>query len=77
MLAALALVSQIGGQGLITFALARLPAAYSSVTLLAQPVMAAVFAWVLLQEALGLWQAVGGCVALLGIYLARRASEVG
>jgi drug/metabolite transporter (DMT)-like permease len=75
-LAALALVSQFGGQTLITFALARLPAAYSSVTLLVQPVMAAIFAWVFLGEPLGVLQAAGGCVALLGIYLARQASEV-
>jgi len=75
-LAALALVSQFGGQSLIAFALARLPAAFSSVTLLAQPVMAAVFAWLILGERLGFWQAAGGLLALAGIYWARRASAV-
>lgn len=76
-LAALALISQFGGQSLIAYALARLPAAFSSVTLLVQPVMATVFAWLILHEALGLWQALGGALALVGIYLARRASAVG
>ena len=40
----LAFVSQITGQGLIAYALALLPASFSSVTLLVQPVAAAVFA---------------------------------
>ena len=44
----LALVSHAAGQGLIAYALAHLPAAFSSVSLLLQPVMAALFAWALL-----------------------------
>ena len=47
-LVGLALVSHAAGQGLIAYALAHLPAAFSSVSLLFQPVMAAVFAWILL-----------------------------
>ncbi len=73
-LLALALISQAGGQGLITYAFAHLPASFSSVTLLIQPVAAAVFAWLILGEALGLWQGLGGAVVLLGIWLARRGS---
>ena len=70
----LALVSHAAGQGLIAYALAHLPAAFSSVSLLFQPVMAAAFAWVLLSEPLVPLQMVGGAVVLLGIYLARRGS---
>jgi drug/metabolite transporter (DMT)-like permease len=70
----LALVSHAAGQGLITYALAHLPAAFSSVSLLFQPVMAAVFAWVLLGEALSPAQIAGGIVVLVGIYLSRRGS---
>jgi len=70
----LALISHIGGQSLIAFALAKLPAAFSSVALLAQPVMATVFAWLILNEALGPWQAFGGALALAGILITRRAS---
>lgn len=70
----LALVSHAAGQGLITYALAHLPAAFSSVSLLFQPVMAAVFAWALLGEALVPAQIMGGIVVLVGIYLSRRGS---
>jgi drug/metabolite transporter (DMT)-like permease len=70
----LALVSHVGGQSLIAYALAHLPASFSSVTLLVQPVMAAVFAWLILNETLHPWQAVGGALVLAGIVWARRES---
>lgn len=70
----LALVSHAGGQGLIAYALAHLPAAFSSVSLLLQPVMAALFAWAILGESLVALQIAGGLVVLAGIYLARRGS---
>ena len=74
-LVGLALVSHAAGQGLIAYALAHLPAAFSSVSLLFQPVMAALFAWLLLAEPLIAAQVAGGVVVLLGIYLARRGSR--
>ncbi len=74
-LAGLALISQVGGQGLITFALAHLPAAFSSVGLLLQPAVAAVLAWIILEEPIGMWQALGGATMLAGIVLARRGSR--
>jgi len=70
----LALVSHAAGQGLIAYALAHLPATFSSVGLLLQPVIAAFFAWVLLAEPLVPLQIAGGVVVLIGIYLARRGS---
>jgi drug/metabolite transporter (DMT)-like permease len=73
-LAGLALVSHAAGQGLIAYALAHLPAAFSSVSLLFQPVMAAIFAWLLLAEPLVPLQIAGGAIVLAGIYLARRGS---
>jgi drug/metabolite transporter (DMT)-like permease len=73
-LAALALVTQILGQGLIAYAFAHLPASLSSVSLLIQPVMAALFAWALFGEAIGTAQFVGGAVVLAGIWLAKRGS---
>lgn len=72
-LAGLALISHIGGQGLIAWALAHLPTAFSSVTLLVQPVAAAVFAWWLLGEGFGWPQVLGGAVVLAGIFICRRA----
>lgn len=71
----LALLSHVGGQGLIAYALAHLPAAFSSVGLLLQPAVAAVLAWMILDEPIGLWQAIGGVVVLVGIFLARRGSR--
>lgn len=71
----LALVSHAGGQSLIAYALAHLPAAFSSVSLLLQPAAAAVLAWALLAEPLGAFQAVGGAVVLAGILVARRGSR--
>ncbi|HZZ94401.1 MAG TPA: DMT family transporter [Usitatibacter sp.] len=73
-LAGLALVSQILGQGLIAFAFAHLPASLSSVSLLIQPVMAALFAWILFGEAVDASQWIGGAIVLAGIWLARRGS---
>jgi drug/metabolite transporter (DMT)-like permease len=71
----LAWVSHAAGQGLIAYALAHLPAAFSAVGLLFQPVMAAAFAWLLLGEPLVALQVAGGAVVLAGIYLARRSSR--
>ena len=71
----LALLSHTCGQSLIAYALAHLPAAFSSVGLLLQPALAALLAWWLLAEALTWWQAAGGGVILAGIVLARRASR--
>ncbi len=68
----LAFVSHAGGQVAITYALAYLPAAFSSLTLLLQPVVAAILAWVLLSEPIGPMQAIGGIVVLAGILVARR-----
>ncbi len=66
-------VSQVAGQSLITYALAWLPPAFSSLTLLIQPVAAAALAWIVLAEPLGPAQGLGGALVLAGILLARRA----
>jgi drug/metabolite transporter (DMT)-like permease len=71
----LALITHAAGQGLIAYALAHLPAAFSSVGLLLQPVVAACFAWALLSEPLVALQIAGGLVVLAAIWLARRASN--
>lgn len=74
-LVGLALISQAAGQSLIAYAMAHLPATFSSVGLLFQPVMAALFAWVLLGELLGVVEIAGGVAVLVGIAIAHR-SEV-
>lgn len=65
----LALVGHVGGQTLIAFGIGHLPASYSSVSLLWQPVVAALAAWAVLAEALRPIQALGGAVVLAGIAL--------
>ena len=70
----LAWISHCAGQGLIAYSLAHLAAAFSSVSLLFQPVMAAAFGWLLLSEPLVPLQMLGGVVVLAGILLARRGS---
>jgi len=67
----LALTAQILGQGLITYGFAHLPAGYSSLTLLLQPVVAALAGWALLGERLGLREIAGAAVLLAGLALAR------
>lgn len=73
-LIALAAGPQVFGQGLIAWALAHLPVAFASVSLLVQPVTAAVVAWLLFDEVIGPQQAIGGVIVLAGIMLARRGS---
>ena len=73
----LAWISHAAGQGLIAYALAQLPAAFSAVGLLLQPAMAALFAWLLLAEPLSALQCAGGLVVLFGIYLAHRGRNSG
>jgi len=73
-LAALALIPQIAGQSLIAYGFAHLPASFSSVSLLLQPVLAAVYAWAILGEGMTPVQMAGGAIVLAGIYLARRGS---
>lgn len=73
-LLALAVVAQIGGQTVIAYALAHLPASLSSVSLLIQPLTAAVAAWLIFQETIGPVQMLGGALLLFGIYLSKRGS---
>lgn len=68
----LAWVSQVFGQGAIVFGVQKLPASFSSVTLLIQPVVSAAAAWVIFGEALGPAQLCGAAVVLVGIFIAQR-----
>jgi drug/metabolite transporter (DMT)-like permease len=71
----LALISQVAGQSLIAYAMAHLPATLSSVGLLLQPVMAGLFAWILLGETLGAVAIVGATLVLIGIRIATQAEK--
>ncbi|WP_256468234.1 DMT family transporter [Bradyrhizobium sp. 150] len=62
-----------GRTELDTYALAWTPATISSLTLLLQPVLAAVLAWLVMGEVLSLGQSIGGSMVLVGILIAHRA----
>lgn len=70
-LVALALISQVAGQGLLTIALGTLPAPFSSLVIFLEAVAAALLAWVVLHEALEPMQWLGGVMILGGIWFAR------
>ena len=72
-LVALAVVSQVGGQGLMAYALGYLPAIFSSLVIFFEAVAAAIMAWLILAEHVTLWQFAGGTLILAGIYAARPA----
>jgi drug/metabolite transporter (DMT)-like permease len=71
---ALALMAQAAAVSMIVWALAHLPASFSAVTLLINPVAAALLAWPILGEPIRPAQMVGGVVVLLGILVSRRGS---
>lgn len=74
LLFALAWLSQVVGQGAIAWSLAHLPTALGVLSLLINPVAAALFAWPLLGERIGPIQGLGGAIVLASIFLARQGS---
>jgi drug/metabolite transporter (DMT)-like permease len=72
---ALGWIVHAGGQGLVAFSMAWLPATFSSLTLLIQPVVAAILASLFLGEPLTVVQAAGGSIVIAGIVLARRGAS--
>lgn len=69
----MAWISHAGGQGLLSIALGRLPAAFSSLVIFLEAIAAAGFAFLLLGEPVSLMQGLGGLAILAGIYVARPA----
>ena len=70
----LAIVVQIGGQGLIIAGLGRTPAAIAGVLVLVQPVTAAAISWQLFEEPLSAIQILGAGLILAGVFLAQRGA---
>jgi drug/metabolite transporter (DMT)-like permease len=68
-----ALISQLGGYLSVGYALGHLPASTVSPTMIGQPVVTAVLAFLLLGEKLLPAQWAGGTVVLAGIYLVHRS----
>ena len=68
----LALIVQIGGQGLIITGLGHTPAAIAGVLIVVQPVVAAAISWQLFNEPLVPIQAGGALLILVGIFISQR-----
>jgi drug/metabolite transporter (DMT)-like permease len=75
-LVAVALVSHAGGQGLLSFALGHLPAAFSSLVIFLEAIAAAFFGWVILGEGIGPIQVAGAAAIFAGIAIARPRRRV-
>jgi drug/metabolite transporter (DMT)-like permease len=74
-LLALALVCQLLGYFSLTYALGHLSAGVTSVTLLVQAPLTALFAFLLLREPITPAQAIGGMLVLSGIWIVNRYSR--
>lgn len=74
LLAALALVSHVAGQGLVAFAMAHLSTAFAAVGLIIEVLAAAALGWLFLGEGLAPLQGLGAAVVILGVVVAKRGS---
>ncbi|MEL7037835.1 MAG: DMT family transporter [Cyanobacteria bacterium J06592_8] len=66
---ALAFLSQVIGHGLITYSLNYLSSGVVAVTMLLDPVISAIFAWIILSEQVSLLNGLFCCIVLFGIYV--------
>ncbi|MCW0196890.1 DMT family transporter [Sphingopyxis sp.] len=71
----LALMSQLVGQGLLIWALPRFSPLVVGLTLLVQPVVAAVAGWLVFGETLSLWEIFGGAMVAAALVLIRLPSR--
>ena len=71
-LMALAVSSQLVGQGLLVFATGSLPAAVIGVGLLVQPLLSATLGWLVFQERMGAAELLGAAIICAALVLVRR-----
>ena len=74
-LLALALISHVGGQGLLAYALGHVTATMSSLVILIEPLAAGILGWLILSEQITWLQGAGALVIMLGIWAARRPTK--
>ena len=74
-LIALGLISQTGGQGLMSVALGSLSAPFSALVIFIEALAAAILGWLVFNETLSPWQFAGGGLILWGIWMARPRGE--
>ena len=70
---AIGVIVQVVGWVVITYVQGHLPASIVSATLLAQPVLTAIIAWLLLGEEFSRWQVLGGITVITGVYIVHRS----
>lgn len=68
-----AVVSQVIGYISLAYALGHLPASVVSPTMILQPIMTTLLAIPLLGEIPTIWQAIGGAIALVGIFIVNQS----
>lgn len=71
----LAVISQVIGQGGLSYSLGKISANLASVLVLTQPVIAAIFAYFLFKESLSKSEILGIFIVLIGIYLANKSNK--
>lgn len=71
----LALLSQILGQGGLSYCLGKINASYASLLVLMQPIISAFYAYWLFDEHLSSWEMIGMLITLMGLYLANRSDK--
>lgn len=75
-LISLAIISQVGGQGLLAYALGHLPAIFSSLVIFVEPMSAALLGWAVLGETINTRQTLGGLCIIISLYIARPRKSV-
>ena len=72
----IALISQVIGIGLITWALGKVKTSLASLTLMSEPLAATLAASIILFEFINLNQIIGGIIIILGIIFAQNNSDL-
>ncbi|WP_428150425.1 DMT family transporter [Brevundimonas sp.] len=70
-------IMHVAGQGGVAWALGRLPASITAVTILIQPIVAAALGWLIFGETLSPIQALGGALVMGAIVLAQWSNRAG
>lgn len=67
----LAIFSQILGQGLLSFCLGKVNVVLSSILVLLQPIVAAIYAWIIFGEMITKIEMIGILISLIGVYVVK------
>ena len=71
----LAIFSQLLGQGLMSYCVGKIRITLSSLLVLSQPVVAALYSFILFQEKISLQEIGGIIIVLVGIYISKKQSN--